>query len=149
MGRNGATHDLGRREVLKLLGAGSVGLMVASRHSAAATPKRGGTYRMGRVQDILNFNPTQLSAGNEPMLYQVFDTLVRIDDDFKLEPRLAESWRFSRNPSTRSASSRCFSIISMAEVSIWASPGRAPFISLFVFPYIRAKVGPKPWFFSW
>ena len=94
---NGTTRVLGRRDVLKLLGAGGVGLLAASRHSAAATPRRGGTYRMGRMQDILNFNPTQLSAGNEPMLYQVFDTLVRIGDDFKLEPRLAESWRFSRD----------------------------------------------------
>ena len=97
MGGNDIVRVLGRRDVLKLLGAGSVGLLAASSQSAAATPRRGGTYRMGRIQDILNFNPTQLPTANEPMLYQVFDTLVRIGDDFKLEPRLAESWRFSRD----------------------------------------------------
>ncbi|MCL4466955.1 MAG: ABC transporter substrate-binding protein [Chloroflexi bacterium] len=62
---------------------------------AAAAIKKGGTYRLGRVQDVINFNPTQLSQGNEPFFYQVFDTLVRIGDDFKIEPRLAESWSFS------------------------------------------------------
>lgn len=67
----------------------------ATKPAAAAAPKKGGTYRLGRVQDVINFNPTQLSQGNEPFFFQVFDTLVRIGDDFKLEPRLAESWSFS------------------------------------------------------
>jgi peptide/nickel transport system substrate-binding protein len=97
MRENFSARALGRRDVLKLLGAGSVGLLATSRHSAAATAKKGGTYRLGRVQDILNFNPSNLSQGNEPMFYQVFDTLVRIGDDSKLEPRLAESWRFSHD----------------------------------------------------
>ena len=89
---------LGRREVLKLLGAGGVGLMASApmtARAAAATPKKGGLYRLGRVQDVLNFNPSNLSQGNEPMIFQIYDTLVRIGDDFQLEPRLAESWRFS------------------------------------------------------
>jgi len=87
-----------RRDVLKLLGAGGLALMAAlpaATRAATATPKRGGLYRLGRVQDVLNFNPSNLSQGNEPMLFQVYDTLVRIGDDFTLEPRLAESWRFS------------------------------------------------------
>lgn len=62
---------------------------------AADVVKKGGTFKVGRVQDAINYNPTQLSQGNEPFFYQVFETLVRIGDDFKVEPRLAESWQFS------------------------------------------------------
>ncbi|MHB1132770.1 MAG: ABC transporter substrate-binding protein [Chloroflexota bacterium] len=70
--------------------------------AAAGAAKKGGTFRLGRVQDAIHFNPTNPAQANEPYLFQVFDTLTRIDDQFKVEPRLAESWKFSTDNLTLS-----------------------------------------------
>jgi len=68
---------------------------VVSAH--AGEPKRGGTMRMGHVGGVLNFDGHRLSAGNYPMLNQVYNTLLRYDDTLKPSPELAESWGFSKD----------------------------------------------------
>ncbi|MCC6175609.1 MAG: ABC transporter substrate-binding protein [Chloroflexi bacterium] len=61
----------------------------------AGQPKRGGTLTWGRPHDILHFDSSQLSATQEPILLQVWATLIRLDDQVKPQPELAESWDLS------------------------------------------------------
>jgi len=61
----------------------------------AAQPKRGGSLTWGRPHDVIHFDSAQLSVTQEPILLQVFSTLVRLDQDVKPQPEMAESWDFS------------------------------------------------------
>ena len=71
----------------------------ATQAPAAATkvaaPKKGGALRIGNVTDVTGFSPAFLAPGITPCVFQVFDTLIHLDDDFKVQPRMAESWTFS------------------------------------------------------
>lgn len=59
---------------------------------AAGQPKRGGSLIWGRPHDILHFDSSQLSATQDPILFQVWATLIRLDENVKPQPELAESW---------------------------------------------------------
>lgn len=87
---------LSRRGFLKAGAAavGLVGLGVSAASSAAQTIKTGGILRYAHNTDVLNFDPTQLPAGNFAMLYTLYDTLIRFDEKYKPTPQLAESWEF-------------------------------------------------------
>ena len=63
----------------------------------AGEPKRGGILKVGQVGGVLNFDGHRLSRGNYPMLNQVYNTLLRYDDQLKPHPDLAESWSFSKD----------------------------------------------------
>lgn len=92
---------IGRRLILKgLAGAAILGLGQDARPVVGATPKRGGTLRLGHVGGVLNFDGHRLSRGNYPMLNQVYNTLVRYGTDLKPQPELAEAWSFSRDGRT-------------------------------------------------
>jgi peptide/nickel transport system substrate-binding protein len=91
-----ASKNLSRREFLKAgaAAAGLAGLGSPAVVSAQAV-KKGGTLRYAHNTDILNFDPTQLPAGNYAMLYTLYDTLIRFDEKYKATPQLAESWEFA------------------------------------------------------
>jgi len=63
----------------------------------AGEPKQSGTLRLGQVGGVLNFDGHRLSAGNYPMLTQVYNTLIRYDENLKPHPELAEAWNFSKD----------------------------------------------------
>lgn len=98
----GSELRLGRRTVLKagvatglMLGAAS--FMKFSETAAAATqePKRGGTLRLaytsGTVRETLD--PARLREGNESMYCaNIYDRLLRIENDFSVSAELAEKW---------------------------------------------------------
>ncbi len=89
-------RDLSRRGFLTA-GAAAVGLAGLGFPGplAAQTVKRGGVLRYAHNTDILSFDPTQLPAGNWPMLYTLYDTLIRFDEKYRAAPQLAESWEFA------------------------------------------------------
>ncbi len=62
---------------------------------AAGQPKRGGRLVWGRPHDVIHFDSSQLSITQEPILLQVYSTLIRLDKDVKPQPELAESWELS------------------------------------------------------
>lgn len=59
---------------------------------AEDTPKHGGSVTYGQIGDILNFDPFQLSSVSYPMFQNLYDSLIRYDNQLNIEPRLAESW---------------------------------------------------------
>ncbi|HWU37434.1 MAG TPA: ABC transporter substrate-binding protein [Candidatus Acidoferrum sp.] len=90
------SQNISRRDFLKASAAsvGLVGLGVSAAHGASQTVRTGGVLRYAHNTDILNFDPTQLPAGNFAMLYTLYDTLIRFDEKYKATPQLAESWEF-------------------------------------------------------
>ena len=90
------SEELSRRGFLKagVAAVGLVGLGVSAASSSAQTIKTGGVLRYAHNTDVLNFDPTQLPAGNFAMLYTLYDTLIRFDEKYKPTPQLAESWEF-------------------------------------------------------
>ncbi len=62
---------------------------------AADTPTRGGTLVYGIAQDIQHFDPALLPAVNFPIIPQLFDSVIRLDEHTQPQPALAESWEFS------------------------------------------------------
>jgi peptide/nickel transport system substrate-binding protein len=93
---------IGRRRLLALMAAGVTGAGIGPRRrpAAAQEPKRGGTLRLGQVGGVLNFDGHRLSRGNYPMLNQVYNTLLRYDDQLRAQPELAESWAFAKDGKT-------------------------------------------------
>jgi peptide/nickel transport system substrate-binding protein len=55
-------------------------------------PRRGGTLTYAHASDLFSFDPSHLSTGNYPMLYQLYNTLIRLDDKQQPHPELAASW---------------------------------------------------------
>ncbi|MFN8525585.1 MAG: ABC transporter substrate-binding protein [Chloroflexota bacterium] len=62
---------------------------------AAGAPKKGGKVTFGRPADVLHFDTSQLSGTQDPIFFQVFSTLIRLDDKVQPQPDLAESWEMS------------------------------------------------------
>jgi len=68
----------------------------AQARTAQATPKRGGTLVVAQNADITGFDPHTLPAfPTVRMIGLIYETLVTVDADLKLQPALAESWKFS------------------------------------------------------
>ncbi len=61
---------------------------------AADTPSRGGTLIYGIAADIQHFDPALLPAVNFPIMAQLYDSVVRLDEKTQPQPALAESWEF-------------------------------------------------------
>jgi peptide/nickel transport system substrate-binding protein len=93
-----------RREIMKLFGLGAGASVLLPRlggnsasaaAQACATPgaaKAGGTLTVGQVQDMTGFDPFVLLFANYPVMHQVFDRLIQMDHQLKVNPWLAESW---------------------------------------------------------
>jgi len=64
--------------------------------AVAGEPKQGGTLRMADTTGILNFDGHKLPEGNYPMLPQVYNTLMRLEEGTR-QAELAESWSFSKD----------------------------------------------------
>jgi peptide/nickel transport system substrate-binding protein len=60
-------------------------------------PKRGGTLRVGNIGDFMNLEPQTTNTNGYDNLYSVWDRLVTIDSNQKLQPMLAESWDIADN----------------------------------------------------
>src|SRR5437016_2504976 len=62
----------------------------------AQTPVSGGTLIMAQNQDIRGFDPHTLpDFATVRMLGLIYETLVTVDQNLKVGPGLAESWKFS------------------------------------------------------
>jgi len=87
-----ASQNPSRRGFLKAsaAAAGLVGFGAFVVDGSAQTVKKGGVLRYAHATDVLNFDPTQLPAGNYAMLYTLYDTLIRFDEKYKATPQLAE-----------------------------------------------------------
>ncbi len=65
----------------------------ASASTAAGTPKTGGTVRVGLDNDLVNLDPhLSTSRVDRVVFYNVFESLVAIDEKLNIKPLLAESW---------------------------------------------------------
>ena len=87
------THDLSRRRFLGGLAAGTVagtGLLAAARKAAAK--KKGGTLTVGMPNDWNTFDPHNLAFANFTLQQNLYDTLIRYDQNLKPLPGLAERW---------------------------------------------------------
>ncbi len=82
---------LGRRTML----GGAIAAAAATAGPAWAAPTRGGTLRIGRVEepDTLDPHKTSLSIAQSTML-MVLEPLARRDGDGKVMPGFAEGWEF-------------------------------------------------------
>jgi peptide/nickel transport system substrate-binding protein len=87
-------RELSRRDILKAGLAASVGAHLAGsrRVVGAATPKSGGTLRIGTLQDTKSLNPLNQAGYPDVMLFPLAEGLVRIGAGNKVEPLLAERW---------------------------------------------------------
>ncbi|MCJ2543044.1 ABC transporter substrate-binding protein [Thermostichus vulcanus] len=96
----------GRRQFLKqglqagiLTGTGLAALSTSGlRHSqtAQATPQQGGTMVVVGHQEVPTLSPGK-AVGNVPLfvIYQLYNGLVEVDENFEVQPALAESWQIS------------------------------------------------------
>jgi peptide/nickel transport system substrate-binding protein len=55
-------------------------------------PKSGGTLRAATVGEYVNIDGHYYSPKAGLATWMIYDTLTRYDDDFKVQPMLAESW---------------------------------------------------------
>jgi peptide/nickel transport system substrate-binding protein len=100
--RNDARLQVSRRWVLAatsgLAGLAAAGLPIASPSARADdTPQKGGKVKLGRVADVMSFDPV-FPTDNMSIWAKllVFQMLIRSDPTgTKLEPDLAESWEAS------------------------------------------------------
>lgn len=102
-----SAFGLHRRELLKAGAAmGALGLFalpMAASFAQAAEPRRGGTLRLaytsGTVRESLD--PARASMGNDTMYCaNIFDRLVRIENDFTVSPELASKWEANADGSS-------------------------------------------------
>ena len=94
-----------QRKPLGLLAAAAAlavalaGCSAGSGTDKSAQPDR--TLTIGMTSDVATFDPAQSQVGgpNQYML-PVYDTLIRKDDDGKLVPMLATSWKYTDSSNT-------------------------------------------------
>lgn len=71
------------------------------------TPKKGGTLIVARTEDLKGLDPhKQSTPASLRVLELVFDSLFTFDQDMKLAPGLAESWKWSDDGKTLTVSLR-------------------------------------------
>ena len=63
--------------------------------TAAAGPKRGGTFTVGKVASMTDFNPLQPQGGTTHFFRAIWSTLCHYDANLKSQPELAEKWDVS------------------------------------------------------
>src|SRR5579875_833895 len=95
---------LSRRDFLRLTGATVGGLALAGIPdlSDAASPKRGGTLRLGNTADVVSFEPYAVSDNVSIWtMLLIYDQLTRpTTDGLSLQPGLAKSWDISKDGKT-------------------------------------------------
>ncbi len=90
-----------RHALVALIGVGALGAgLVPAPRASAAEPKRGGSLRLGQIGGVLNFDGHRLSWTNYPMLNQLYNTLIRYDEQLRPHPELAEAWTFGKDGRT-------------------------------------------------
>ncbi|MBV8911570.1 MAG: ABC transporter substrate-binding protein [Acetobacteraceae bacterium] len=67
----------------------------ASMTSARAQQLKGGTLRVGILQDISNFDPQAFLVLNFPIIKNLYDSLIEYTPDGKPVPSLATSWQIA------------------------------------------------------
>lgn len=77
------------------LGSGCALTRTPTAGQTDAAPGYGGTATLGQIGDIVTFFPLDLSGQNWSYFNQLFNVLVRYDNDIQPQPELAESWEFS------------------------------------------------------
>jgi len=64
--------------------------------TAAQTPVRGGTLRVGWLPDAKTLDPHfSVELGERYALYMIYNTLVGLDRGFNVVPELARSWQIA------------------------------------------------------
>ncbi|MBN9179446.1 MAG: peptide ABC transporter substrate-binding protein, partial [Microbacterium sp.] len=95
------THrkPLGLLAAAAALAVALAGCTAGSGTDKSAQPDR--TLTIGMTSDVATFDPAQSQVGgpNQYML-PVYDTLIRKDDDGKLVPMLATSWKYTDSSNT-------------------------------------------------
>lgn len=72
------------------------GLGLGATPTAAQTPKSGGKLVVAQNADVTGFDPHTVPAfPTVRVLGLIYETLVAVDANLKLQPALAESWKFS------------------------------------------------------
>jgi len=79
-----------RRSWQSLALAAGLSFGIVSGQAATAA----GTLNYGIASDIQHFDPALLPAVNFPIMPQLFDSVIRLDDNTQPQPALAESWEF-------------------------------------------------------
>jgi peptide/nickel transport system substrate-binding protein len=87
-----------RRELLKLGAVTGVGAL--ANPAFAQTPKKGGTFRLARTSNVVDFNPLWLQGGHYAYMRGIYNTLARYDSRLNLQPELAENWDISADGKT-------------------------------------------------
>lgn len=82
--------------VVALVGATAGGAFSAARTHQAA-PKKGGTLRVGLLEDILNLDPYSRALNQYSITKVIYEPLVEYTADFKPEPALATKWSYNRS----------------------------------------------------
>lgn len=92
-----------RRDFLRIAGtsAGAAALALAGGFPAARAQAPGGTLRIARGQesDTLDPHKTTLLVAHE-VCWQIYDSLIYLDESGTVYPGLAESWEFSNGNKT-------------------------------------------------
>jgi peptide/nickel transport system substrate-binding protein len=70
-------------------------VMLCVPNAGSAADLKGGTLRVGILQDIVNFDPLQFSAVNYPLIRNLYDALIDYTPDGKAVPGLVESWQIA------------------------------------------------------
>ncbi|MBD9641782.1 ABC transporter substrate-binding protein [Ensifer sp. ENS07] len=92
-----ADFHLSRRQLLQATAAVATTSLIWGSDVAFAAPTKGGTLRVGwgEVQAGEKLDPISAKNGaSMPLVWTIFEPLVRRKPDFTLEPCLAESWEY-------------------------------------------------------
>ena len=74
------------------------GLAAGAAQAQAPKPHQGGTLAVGVVSDMKTLDPIySVQFTERPVLYLVFNTLVKYGADFSIKPELAESWKLDND----------------------------------------------------
>ena len=72
-------------------------ITLAFYNNVSSKPQKGGTLRFGHLGDFQYFNPYKLPLADWPMFNQLFNVLIRYDNNLNSQPELAKSWKFSED----------------------------------------------------
>ena len=87
-----------RKPLLSLISAGMLALTLAACGGTTSTPggsKTGGTLNVGLDSDVVRLDPVKSTAlVDRQVMLNIYDTLVRVDSQNKIQPDLATSWSY-------------------------------------------------------
>jgi peptide/nickel transport system substrate-binding protein len=87
-----------RKSLLSLLGVGMLALSLAACGGTSSTTgvKAGGTLNVGLDSDVVRLDPVKSTAlVDRQVMLNMYDTLVRVDAQNKIQPDLATSWSYT------------------------------------------------------